>query len=263
MAFSGVTSVRSLTPEVSDDELFRAYAEADPRERERITECLVERYTGLVRWLASRYAGRGVDADELRQVGFVGLMKAINRFDPDRGVEFASFARPTVQGEIQRHFRDKRRWIRLPRRLQEMKAVLREATETLTHELGRAPTVAELAAQLAVDEELVIEALTADDTFNPVSLDAFGSDEEGEDSRSPLDALGELDPRLDLMIDTETLRPLLEALPDRERMIIQLRFFGECTQSEIAGKLGISQMHVSRLLSKTLRALREQMMPAG
>jgi RNA polymerase sigma-B factor len=261
MVLSGVARVTDLGPEVGDEDLFRAYAEADPQARERLTEVIVERYSGLVRWLASRYAGRGVDGDELRQVGFVGLMKAINRFDPDRGVEFASFARPTVQGEIQRHFRDKRRWIRLPRRLQEMKAVLREATETLTHQLGRAPTVAELATHLAVDEELVIEALTADDTFNPVSLDAFGSDEEGEDNRSPLDALGELDPRLDLMIDTETLRPLLAALPDRERMIIQLRFFGECTQSEIAGRLGISQMHVSRLLSKTLRTLREQMCP--
>jgi RNA polymerase sigma-B factor len=263
MVLSDLARARYLGPELSDEELFRAYSEADPRERERLTEHLVERYSGLVRWLASRYAGRGVDADELRQVGFVGLMKAINRFDPDRGVEFASFARPTVQGEIQRHFRDKRRWIRLPRRLQEMKAVLREATETLTHELGRAPTVAELSSRLAVDEELVIEALTADDTFNPISLDAFGADDEGDESRSPLDALGADDPRLDLMIDTQTLRPLLAALPERERMIIQLRFFGECTQSEIAAKLGISQMHVSRLLSKTLRALREQMMPAG
>ncbi len=256
---NALRSAGSFTAETSDVELFRALPEAQGAAHARITEIVVERYSGLVRWLASRYAGRGVDIEELRQVGFVGLMKAINRFDPDRGVDFASFARPTVQGEIQRHFRDKRRWIRLPRRLQEMKAILRGATESLTHDLGRAPTVAELANHLAVDEELVLEALTADDTFNPVSLDAHGADEDGDDSRSPIDALGSEDSRFDLLVDLETLKPLLAALPERERTIIALRFFGDCTQSEIATKLGISQMHVSRLLSKTLHLLREQM----
>ena len=259
MVMSSATRVRTFGPEDGDDALFRAFQDGDQAERERVSAYLVERHTGLVRWLASRYAGRGVDADELRQVGFVGLMKAIHRFDPDRGVDFASFARPTVQGEIQRYFRDKRRWIRLPRRLQEMKAVLRGATEALTHDLGRAPTVAEIAAHLAVDEELVLEAMTADDVFYPASLDAAPGDDEDEGGRSPMDCLGAEDSRFDLLVDIETLRPLLAALPERERTILALRFGGECTQSEIAARLGISQMHVSRLLSRTLRTLRERM----
>jgi RNA polymerase sigma-B factor len=242
----------------NDEVLFRALAGSDAQEQEHVTEVLVRRYTGLVRWLASRYAGRGVDAEELRQVGYLGLMKAINRFDPGRGVDFAAFARPTVQGEIQRHFRDKRRWIQLPRRLQEMKAALSDATEKLTHELGRAPTVAELATHLGVDEELVLEALTAEDSFTLTSLDAH-ADASDAHGHSPLDALGVEDSRFDLVVDLAVLRPLLAALPARERTILELRFFDDMTQSQIAAHVGISQMHVSRLLAKTLRCLREQM----
>lgn len=242
----------------NDEELFRALAAGDARQQEQVTELLVERYTPLVRWLAARYSGRGVDAEELRQVGFLGLMKAINRFDPERGVEFAAFARPTVQGEIQRHFRDKRRWIQIPRRLQEMKAALRGATEKLTHQLGRAPTVAELATHLGVDEELVIESLTAADSFTLTSLDAQ-FDATDADGYGPLDALGFEDSRLDLVVDLAALRPMLAALPARERTILELRFFADMTQSEIAERVGLSQMHVSRLLAKIFRSLREQM----
>lgn len=240
------------------EELFRALAAGDARRQEQVTELLVQRYTGLVRWLAARYAGRGVEVEELRQVGFLGLMKAINRFDPARGVEFAAFARPTVQGEIQRHFRDKRRWIQLPRRLQEMKAALGGAVEELTHQLGRAPTVAELAAHLGVDDELVLEALTAEDSFTLTSLDAQ-VDAADAHGTSPLDALGVEDSRFDLVVDLAALRPLLAALPARERTILELRFFADMTQSQIGAQLGISQMHVSRLLAKILRSLREQM----
>jgi RNA polymerase sigma-B factor len=252
------TQVATLTADSTDDQLFRALATADGAEKERIQELLVRRYDGLVRWLAGRYAGRAVESDELCQVGYVGLVLAIQRFDPDRGFDFASFAKPTVQGEIRRYFRDKRRWIRLPRRLQETKAVLRDATETLTHELGRSPTVDELAERLAVSPDLVLEALTADDAFAPTSLDAaVGSD--GDDTYTIADTMGEEDKSIDLMVDRETVRPLIAALPQREQRILHLRFFADKTQAEIGQELGISQMHVSRLLSRTLASLRQQM----
>jgi RNA polymerase sigma-B factor len=252
------TQVATLTADSTDDQLFRALATADGAEKERIQELLVRRYDGLVRWLAGRYAGRAVESDELCQVGYVGLVLAIQRFDPDRGFDFASFAKPTVQGEIRRYFRDKRRWIRLPRRLQETKAVLRDATETLTHELGRSPTVDELAERLAVSPDLVLEALTADDAFAPTSLDAaVGSD--GDDTYTIADTMGEEDKSIDLMVDCETVRPLIAALPQREQRILHLRFFADKTQAEIGQELGISQMHVSRLLSRTLASLRQQM----
>lgn len=254
------TAFADLTTDSTDNELFRALPGASDAEREWIQECLVKRYTGLVRWLAGRYAGRAVETDELCQVGYVGLVLAIQRFDPDRGFDFASYAKPTVQGEIRRYFRDKRRWIRLPRRLQETKAVLREATETLTHEFGRSPTVTELAAHLSVDAELVLEAMTADDAFAPTSLDAaVGSD--GDDTFTIADTLGAEDKRLELLVDCETMRPLIAALAPREQRILELRFFGDKTQAEIGAELGISQMHVSRLLSRTLATLREQMEP--
>jgi RNA polymerase sigma-B factor len=247
-----------LTADTPDDELFRALRDATPAQREAIQDLLVRRHSGLVRWLASRYANRAVDSDELQQVGFVGLVLAIQRFDPDRGSDFTAFAKPTVQGEIRRYFRDKRRWIRLPRRLQETKAALREATDTLTHELGRAPTVDELAAQLAVSPDLVLEALTADDAFSPLSLDApMASDEDG--SYSIAETVGDSEPRYDLLTDWESLKPLLQSLPERERRILQLRFFEDRTQSEIGAELGLSQMHISRLLAATLAKLRTQL----
>ena len=253
-----MSNLRSLTAEATDGELFRALANADAEEKEWIQELLVRRYDGLVRWLAGRYAGRAVESAELCQVGYVGLVLAIQRFDPDRGCDFASFAKPTVQGEIRRYFRDKRRWIRLPRRLQETKAVLRDASESLTHELGRAPTVHELAERLAVGPELVLEAMTADDAFAPTSLDAaIGSD--GDDTFTIADTLRDDDNSIELMVDCETVRPLIAALPPREQRILHLRFFADKTQAQIGKELGISQMHVSRLLSRTLAGLRQQM----
>jgi RNA polymerase sigma-B factor len=253
-------STLTLSHDVSTDdhELFVALAGAEGEERERIQDILVRRYSGLVHWLAGRYTNPAVDGEELVQVGFVGLVLAIQRFDPQRGTDFAAFAKPTVQGEIRRYFRDKRRWIRLPRRLQETKAVLRDATEKLTHELGRNPTIAELAAELAVDEELVLEAMTADDAYTPRSLDApVGADE--ADSWTLAETIGGPDERLELLVDCTVLRPLLEELPAREQQIIQLRFFGGLTQAEIGAQMGISQMHVSRILSRTLAGLRERM----
>ncbi|MGQ0847402.1 MAG: SigB/SigF/SigG family RNA polymerase sigma factor [Sporichthyaceae bacterium] len=251
-------SIRPSLGEATDHDLFLALREADEATAEAIREELVRRYTGLVRWLAGRYANPAVDVDELAQVGFLGLVLAIGRFDPERGSDFNSFARPTVQGEIRRYFRDKRRWIRLPRRLQETKAVLREATEKLTHELGRAPTVGELAARLAVDEELVLEAMTADDVWQPHSLDApAGSDD--EDDFTLADTIGYTDGRADLTIDCMALRPFLDELPDRERRILQMRFYEDMTQAQIGAEIGLSQMHVSRVLAQTLATLRAKM----
>jgi RNA polymerase sigma-B factor len=245
--------------DASDTDLFHALAAAtDARERDQIQEYIVRRYSGLVKWIASRYAGRAVETDELQAVGYFGLMLAIHRFDPDRGFDFAGFAKPTVQGEIRRYFRDKRRWIRLPRRLQETKAVLRAASDVLTHDLGRAPTVNELADELAVSPELVLEAMTADDTFAPVSLDApAGLNEDG--AYTVADGLGFHDDRFELFEDCATVGPLIAALPERDRRILHLRFVEERTQSEIGQELGISQMHVSRLISRILVQLRTGM----
>lgn len=246
------------TRETSDLDLFRALAGASDADRERIQGILARRHAALVRWLAAKYTNRSVDFEELQAVGNVGLILAIQRFDPDRGYDFIAFARPTVQGEIRRYFRDKRRWIRLPRNLQELKAKLGDATQVLTHELNRAPTVAELAAHLGVDAEIVLEAMTADDTFAPLSLDAPTS---ADDDSSTLGAeIGYRDDRFDTLVDCESLRPLIAALPERERRILSMRFFEDRTQSDIGRELGLSQMHISRLLARTLTDLRRQLL---
>lgn len=195
---------------------------------------------------------------ELVQVGYVGLMLAITRFDPERGSDFTSFARPTVQGEIRRYFRDKRQWIRLPRRLQELQAEIKPAMERLTHELGRSPTVAEVAHRLAVDEELVLEALTADDGFSHLSLDPLVGNDDGT-TLTLADTLGEEDARFDLLVDGVAVRPVIAALPDRDRQILQLRFFDGLTQVEIGKVIGVSQMQVSRILARILGDVRAQL----
>jgi RNA polymerase sigma-B factor len=255
---SAVQSEASTTA-LDDLELLRALHRAGGLERERLQEQVVERFTGLVKWIAGRYVNPAIERAELEQVGFVGLVLAIQRFDPERGTDFVSFARPTVQGEIRRYFRDKRRWIRLPRRLQTTKAVLVTATEKLQHELGRAPTIAELARELAVDEELVLEAMTVDDHFTPLSLDTpTGADD--HDNWTLAETIGEVDPTLDLFLDCNSLAPALAALSERDRKLIELRFFQDMTQGEIGNVLGYSQMHVSRMLARVLGQLRESMM---
>jgi RNA polymerase sigma-B factor len=197
-----------------------------------------------------------VDTEELRQVGYLGLIQAIRRFDPERGFDFLGFARPTVQGELRRHFRDKRRWIRMPRQLQEAKAVLRKSVEVITHQVGRDPTLFELAQHSRLSVELVREALDADDTFTVGSLDAHVSND-GNESLLLADLLGAPEERLDLFVDCASLRPLVADLGERDRRILHLRFYEEMTQRQIGTELGISQMQVSRLLSARLAALRE------
>jgi RNA polymerase sigma-B factor len=207
----------------------------------------------LVRALASRYAGRGEPLEDLVQVGALGLIKAVDRFDVERGVEFSSYAVPTIVGEIRRHFRDKAWAMHVPRRLKELSVRLSRMLDELTTELGRSPTVAELAEATGVEEEDVIDALDAAHAYSTRSLQA-PFDDEGEDSL--FDKLG-VDEQGYVDVEDESLVSAgLAALDDRERRIVELRFFDEMTQSQIAAELGISQMHVSRLLRRALSTMR-------
>ena len=223
------------------------------REAERLRADLIRLHLPLVEHLVRRFLDRGEPHDDLVQVGTIGLINAIDRFDPDRGVEFSTYATPTIVGEIKRHFRDRGWAVRVPRRLQELRGALTKANETLSHDLGRAPTVAELARKLDITEDEVLEGLESASAYATVSLDGGFDD---PDSASVADTLGIDDEALALVEDRATLRPLLEALPERERRIVMLRFFNNLTQSQIAEEMGISQMHVSRLLARSLVKLR-------
>jgi RNA polymerase sigma-B factor len=228
--------------------------EGDPV-RAKMRDELVEMHLPLVEYLARRFRNRGEPLDDLVQVATIGLIKSVDRFDPERGVEFSTYATPTIVGEIKRHFRDKGWAIRVPRRLQELKLSLTKATAELAQEQGRSPTVAELAVRLGMSEEEVLEGLESANAYAAVSLDAPEGSDEGGSAVS--DTLGEYDEALDRVEYREALKPLLDQLPVREKKILMLRFFGNMTQSQIAQQLGISQMHVSRLLARTLVQLRE------
>jgi RNA polymerase sigma-B factor len=227
----------------------------DDPARAEMRDKLVAMHMPLVEYLARRFRNRGEPLDDLVQVATIGLIKSIDRFDSERGVEFSTYATPTIVGEIKRHFRDKGWAIRVPRRLQELKLALTKTTGELSQELGRSPTVAELAGRLGMSEEEVLEGLESANAYAAVSLDSpEGSDESGG---AVADTLGEYDEALDRVEYREALKPLLDDLPVREKKILMLRFFGNMTQSQIAIQLGISQMHVSRLLARTLTQLRE------
>jgi RNA polymerase sigma-B factor len=226
----------------------------DPR-RERLREILVEEHLPLVRHFARRFSNRGEPFDDLLQVGTLGLIAAIDRFDPTRGVEFLSFAVPTITGEIKRHFRDQGWSVRVPRRLQELHLSLNAAVGELAQKNGRAPTPSELAAHLGIPRAEVLEGLAVANAYRSSSLDERLSGE--EDSPTLAATLGEEDAALEGVEYRESLQPLLATIPARERRILILRFFGNMTQSQIAADIGISQMHVSRLLSQTLAKLRE------
>lgn len=228
--------------------------EGDP-ERQRIRDQLVELHLPLVEYLARRFRNRGEWLDDLIQVATIGLIKSIDRFDLERGVEFSTYATPTIVGEIKRHFRDKGWAVRVPRRLQELKLSLTKAISDLAQKEGRAPTVSELAAHLQMTEEEVLEGLESANAYSTVSLDAPDSGD--EDAPAVADSLGMVDESLEGVEYRESLKPLLEKLPAREKKILLLRFFGNMTQSQIAAELGISQMHVSRLLARTLAQLRD------
>jgi RNA polymerase sigma-B factor len=237
-----------------DKQLLRRYhQDGDLQARER----LIERYMSLVRSLARRYAYRGEQLDDLVQIGAIGLIKAIDRFDLERGVELTTYATPNIIGEIKRHFRDKGWSVRVPRGLQELNVQISKLVEQLTVQLGRSPTIAELAEAAGVEEEAVLEALESGRAYSSVSLSPGGaSDEEGE--LDPLESLGTEEHEYEVSEDRAVLAPGLKVLDERERRILHLRFFSGLTQSQIAEQIGISQMHVSRLIRRSLEKIREE-----
>jgi len=233
------------------DQELREYARTrDPVVRDRI----VAAHLGLVNQLARRFTNRGEPVDDLVQVGSIGLINALERFDPDLGFEFSAYVTKTVIGEMKRHFRDKGWSVRAPRRVQELYLRLGHSVDELSQRLGRAPTVAELAENMGASAQDVIEALEAGHSYRLASIDAPSADGDSMASR-----LGSSDEELARAEERMALVPHLERLPERERLILQLRFVEDLTQSEIAERIGLSQMHVSRLIARSLALLREQL----
>ena len=251
--------VRSLTG-LADAELLvmmRSLPRASAR-RAAACEVLVDRHRGLVRACAQRYRRSPEPAEDLMQVGFVGLLKAINNFDPAVGGSLPAYAQPCISGEIKRHFRDKRWQVHVERSVQELVLEVRTATRELTQELNRGPADEELAARLGVTGPQVREARRADLVFQPASLDAPLSDR--PDAAGLADVLGEDDPGVEHALDMEALSAHWGELPRREQKILLMRFYGDMTQAQIGAQLGLSQMHVSRLLGHALAYLRQRIL---
>ncbi len=215
---------------------------------------LVQLHLPLVEHCARRFRNRGEPFEDLVQVGTIGLIKSVDRFDTERGVEFSTYATPTIIGEIKRYFRDKGWAIRVPRRLQELRMQIGAATAELSQSLGRSPTPRELAEQIGCTVEEIVEGIDSSNAYSTLSLDATDHTDDG--SSSMLDALGMDDAGLEHVEIRESIRPLLAGLAEREKKILLLRFFKNMTQSQIAEEIGVSQMHVSRLLNRTLEQLR-------
>ena len=223
---------------------------------------LIEMNLSLVSFAARRFRNRGSgDMEDVIQVGTIGLIKAIDRFDLSREVEFTSFAIPYILGEIKRFFRDTTWAVHVPRRLQELRVDLAKSKETLGTELGRTPTVKELAAHLELSEDEIIEGLVAANGYVAGSIDTPSGDDESDSAPKYADTMGDDDPALELFEDLHTLAPLLQQLDERERIIIEMRFGQELTQAEIGRELNLSQMHISRLLNRTLAKLRTGLLP--
>lgn len=233
--------------------LFVELRAAEGAQAAQLRDDLVRMHQPLAEYLARRFSNRGESHEDLAQVAVIGLIKAIDRFDPDRGVAFSTYATPTIVGEVKRHFRDRGWTIRVPRRLQEIQGTINQAVADLSQEHGRSPTVAEIAARVGLSEEEILEGLESANAYSPLSLDA--PDPSGE-LGAVIEQLGDEDDALSAVVDRETIKPLLDQLDARAKRILLLRFFHNMTQSQIAEELGISQMHVSRLLSRTLAQLR-------
>ncbi|MGH3344822.1 MAG: SigB/SigF/SigG family RNA polymerase sigma factor [Carbonactinosporaceae bacterium] len=246
----------------SAEELLQQLAElpqGDPR-RAALRDRVIEMHLPQARSIAARYQYRGEPVDDLVQVATIGLIKAVDGYDPRHGTLFLTYAMPMMFGEVKRHFRDKAWVVRVPRDVQELSLQLTAAVPQLTQELGRSPTVSELAGHLVVTGEQVLEAKEAADAYSTLSLDEPAT---RENQRVTIaDSLPSEDPAYDMVLDRESLRPLLEALPEREKRIVLMRFFTEMSQSQIAEVIGISQMHVSRLLARTCAQLREGILDA-
>ncbi|MFJ9523155.1 SigB/SigF/SigG family RNA polymerase sigma factor [Kitasatospora sp. NPDC101801] len=270
-----VRPVRSfdVAPELEGIEKLRAVAPTDARDMSRVLlvrlaaleegtreysyvrGCLVELNLSLVRFVLPRFGSHREPTEDLMQVGAVGLIKAIDRFDPEHGVEFSTFAIPTILGEIRRHFRDSTWAVHVPRRLQELRLTLAKAQDALSQRLDRSPTVAELAAHVGLSQEEVVEGLNAANAHTTDSLNQPASeDDEGPGALAA--RFGKTDDRFGLIENLVSLRPLIATLPERDRLILSLRFTHEMTQSQIGEHLGLSQMHVSRLLARILTRLR-------
>jgi len=227
-------------------------------QRERLRERIVEMHRPLAMEIARRYRYRGEPVEDLLQAAYVGLMKAVNGFDPTLGHAFRGYAVVTMTGEVKRHFRDRTWAIRVPRLYQERRSELNRLVGDLSQDLGRSPTVAELAAKMNITEEDVLLTLDASAAYSTLSLDApLGTE---DDAASLGDVIPEDDDTLSTMVDREAVKPLIDALPSREKHILLLRFFGNMTQAEIAAEFGISQMHVSRILRKVLDQLRAELL---
>jgi RNA polymerase sigma-B factor len=258
----GMSEAYPLRAEPSDDRLARA------REDRRLLvrlhhhgdtaarEALVERFLPLARQLARRYQHGGEHLDDLIQVASLGLLKAIDRFDPDRETAFSSFAVPTILGELKRHFRDKGWSVRVPRDLQELAVRVERVSDELARELGRAPSVAELAEHIGVTAEQVLEAREAAAAYRAVSLDR-PRDEDDESDVGMADSVGIEDPGYGVAEDAATVERMMRILSEREREVLRLRFAEDLTQSEIGARVGVSQMHVSRLIRHAVAQLRE------
>lgn len=253
------TSGKSAWDKEKTRELFRRFKEeGDMDAREK----LVMSHLNLVRFIANKFKNRGEPIDDLIQVGYLGLLKAIDRFDPSRGLEFTTFATPTIMGEIKRHFRDKGWSVRVPRRLQELSAKVNQATDALTSQLQRSPTIAEIADYLDATVDEVLEAMESSSAYSSVSLEApSGADD--DDTPSVIDRYATEDSDLAFTDDRIIIEEALASFSPRERDVIEMRFLKGMTQIEIAEKLGISQVQVSRLLRRTLKKIQDKIDPEG
>jgi RNA polymerase sigma-B factor len=238
---------------LDDRELLRSYHEGGDASAR---EALVQRHLPLVRSLARRYAGRGESLEDIEQVGAIGLIKAIDRYELSREVALTTYATPNVVGEIKRHFRDKGWAIRVPRALQELNGKMGPTIERLTARLGRSPSIAEIAKEFQTTPEQVLEAMEAGSAYAPQSLSA-GPD--GDSELDPMETIGTVDEEFARTDERTSLEPALELLPEREQLILKLRFEEGLTQTQIAEKIGISQMHVSRLIRRSLERMRAQL----
>jgi len=259
-------TMSAATPRASDDyadvvDMFRQLASlpAESHEFAHVRASIIDRCLPLAEHVARHFDRRGEEHDDLLQVARLGLVAAVNRFDPQKSNSFVGFAVPTMMGEVRRHFRDHGWSLHVPRRIKDRHVQIGRATRDLTQSLQRAPNASELAEVLGIDREEVVDNLVAAEAYAPLSLDAPISSSDGQ-PRPVAELHGSLDAGFDFVTDRETLKPLLAALPERDRTVLYLRFFCSMNQTQIADRIGVSQMHVSRILSRTLRTLREQML---
>lgn len=253
-AIQRITASTDTLPRSVEDDLALAWATDGPERKHRLDDVVISQL-GLARSVALRYRDRGQPTDDLVQVANLALVLAVQRYRPGQGLSFAAFAIPTIAGEVRRYFRDRCWDVRPPRRIQELRAAVHSASAELAQTLGREATIGELATHLGIEREDVVETLTAMDGYRSASLDAPTS-ESGPGTLA--DLMGCLDAALEQVVDIESVRPLIASLGERDRRILQMRFFDGCTQQEIADHIGVTQMQVSRLLSRVIAHLGRQ-----